>query len=181
MFRAIVVLSLASAASLATAATTNVSGLISSAPWWERVTVTIAGNGQPQTCRFESSLTPGSAKECQVESSQAAMAKTATGSKDSVTRITFERRFSPGAQAASTDLPAGDTLLGQQVMALAIGAKGIVEGCKIVEASGDMRPEYGCKEAQAERFQAGARSGGATMTRQGTMTILVYGHSEHVV
>ena len=180
MFRALAALAHASATSLATAATTNLPGLDASARWWERVTVTIGGDGHPQGCRFESSLRPNAAQECQVEASQAAMTKTASGSKDSVTRITFERRFSPGAQPDAADLPTGDTLLGRQVMALAIGAKGVVEGCRIVDASGEMRPEYGCKEAEAEKFQAGVR-GGAANTRQATMTILVYGHSEHVV
>ena len=181
MFRAIAALSLASAASFATAATTNVSGLDATTPWWERVTITISGDGHPQSCRFESSLKPEDGQECQVEASQAAVAKTSTGSKDSLTRITFERRFSPGAQPDAA-LPTGDTLLGRQVMALAIGTKGTVEGCKIVAASGDMRPEYGCKEASAERFQTSAATGAKpTATREAYMTILVYGHSEHVV
>jgi hypothetical protein len=179
VYRLIAALGLASAASIATAATINVSGLDSSAPWWERVTVTISGDGQPQGCRFESSLKPGEATVCQVAASQAAVAKTSTGSKDQSTRITFERRFSP-ARPGDADLPTGDTLLGQQVMALAIGAKGTVDNCEIVSASGDMRPQYGCKEASAERFQAGATSSHAA-PRQGYMTILVYGHSEHVV
>lgn len=178
MFRAIAVLSLASAASLATAATPNLSTLNSTAPWWERVTVTISGDGQPQACKFESSLRPGDAKSCDVVASAGASAKL-SGAKDQYTRITFERRFSPGAQTAA-EPPAGDMLLGQQVMALAIGAKGTVEGCRIVAVSGAMRPDYGCKEASAERFQASARSAGAA-TREGYMTILVYGHSEHVV
>ena len=109
------------------------------------------------------------------------MAKTSTGSKDSYTRITFERRFSPG-QPDPAGLPTGDKLLGQQVMALAIGAKGTVEGCRIVSSDGDMRPDYGCKEASAEKFQASAQTGTTTTTtHEGYMTILVYGHSEHVV
>jgi hypothetical protein len=180
VFRTIAALGLLSAASFAAAATTNISGLDSSAPWWERVTVTISGDGQPKACQFESSLTPGGAKNCDVVASAGASAKlSGSGSKDQYTRITFERRFSPGATPVAADLPTGDTLLGQQVMSLAIGAKGTVEGCKIVAASGDMRPDYGCKEASAEKFQASART--ATPVRQGYMTIIVYGHSEHVV
>ena len=180
MFRTTLALALASAASIATAATADVSGLDSSAPWWERVTVTIAGDGQPKSCRFESSLGPETAKDCQVQASQAAVAKTSTGSKDSYTRITFERRFNPSWQPQANEAPAGDMLLGRQVMSLAIGAKGTVEGCQIVDASGEMKPEYGCKEASAERFQASASSAHAE-PRQAYMTILVYGHSEHVV
>ena len=181
MFRLIIALGLASAATLATAATSTSSTLDSHAPWWEKVTVTIGGDGQPQGCRFESSFKPGDATNCEVQSSQAAMAKTSTGSKDSYTRITFERRFSPG-QPDPAGLPTGDKLLGQQVMALAIGAKGTVEGCRIVSADGEMRPQYGCKEASAEKFQASAHTGAVTTaTHEGYMTILVYGHSEHVV
>jgi hypothetical protein len=181
VFRAFAALALASATSLAAAATIDVSTLNSSAPWWERVTVTISGDGQPKNCRFESSLQPGSAQNCDVVSSEGASAKlSASGSKDQYTRITFERRFSPGAQPVAADPPTGDMLLGQQVMALAIGSKGKVEGCRIVATSGDMKPDYGCKEASAERFQAGAHTTAGT-TRQGYMTIIVYGHSEHVV
>lgn len=185
MFRAIIAVALASAASLATAASPsipsgNIAGLDSHAPWWEKVTVTIGGDGRPQSCRFESSTKPGSTQACEVEASQAAVEKTATGSKDSYTRITFERRFSTEWQSTSTQTPAGNMLLGQQVMALSIGAKGAVEGCQIVSASGDMKPQYGCKEASAEKFQAGVRTG-EPASRQAYMTILVYGHSEHVV
>jgi hypothetical protein len=178
VLRVIAALGLASAA-VASAASSNISALDSTAPWWEKVTVTIAGDGQPQACRFESSASPDAGKDCEVASSPAAMAKTATGSKDSYTRITFERRFSPQWAPRGNEAPAGDTLLGRQVMSLALGTKGQVEGCQIVSASGDMKPAYGCKEASAERFVASAPSGGAM--RQVYMAILVYGHSEHVV
>jgi hypothetical protein len=102
-----------------------------------------------------------------------------SGSKAEFTRLTFERRFTPGPQS-EPQLPVGDTLLGQQVMALAIGSKGTVEGCEVVAASGDVRPDYGCAEAKAEKFQASAHTG-PTATKQAYMTIIVYGHSEHVV
>ena len=180
VFRAIAAVALASAASLAAAATSQASALDSNAPWWERVTVTIAGDGKPQSCHFESSMGPHTSKDCQVQASQAAVDKTATGSKDSYTRITFERRFSPKWQPDATEAPAGDMLLGRQVMSLAIGAKGTVQACEIVAASGDVKPEYGCKEASAERFSASV-GGTRAEPRQGYMTILVYGHSEHVV
>lgn len=179
MFRVIAAIGLASAATIATAATSTVASLDPAAPWWEKVTVTISGDGQPQACRFESSLKPTQA--CDVVASPAAVAKSASGSKDSYTRITFERRFSPNTPDPA-GLPTGDSLLGQQVMALAIGAKGTVESCEIVSASGDMRPEYGCKEASAEKFAASAHSGpAASPSQKAYMTILVYGHSEHVV
>lgn len=182
MFRAIAGLALASAASIAAAATTTSSSTLdSTAPWWERVTVTISGDGEAHSCRFESSLKPNNAESCDVTSaSSSAPSKLGNGgSKAEFTRVTFERRFTPGAQS-EPQLPVGDTLLGQQVMSLAIGAKGTVEGCEIVATSGDMRPDYGCAEAKAEKFQAGATTGG-TETKQAYMTIIVYGHSEHVV
>ena len=75
----------------------------------------------------------------------------------------------------------GDTLLGQQVMALAIDSVGKVRGCTVVVRSGDVMPEYGCEEAKAERFQASASAEPAAVaTRQGYMTILIYGHEEQL-
>jgi hypothetical protein len=94
--------------------------------------------------------------------------------------ITFERRFHPGvAQPEDSDLQAGDTLLGRQVMALAIDKGGKVSGCKVVATSGDLTPEYGCEQATTEKFEINA--GRESPPRQGYMTVLIYGHSEHVV
>jgi hypothetical protein len=155
------------------------SALSSTAPWWEKVTVTIAGDGKPQACRYETSLDPKAAKDCDVTGSQAAVSGS-SGAKSDMTRITFERRFTPGATPASAELEPGDTLLGRQVMALAIDSAGSVKRCKIVATGGDMTPDYGCKEATAERFEASAAKA-ATGGREGVMTILVYGHAEHVV
>jgi hypothetical protein len=164
---------LAISAASAAAATTS-PALDSSAPWWERVTVTVDGHGKPQGCKYESSLAGNPSQNCDVEGNSAAVAK--TGNADELTRITFERRFSPGGPDSGA-LQTGDTLLGRQVLALAIDAKGSVSGCKIVAESGDMTPDYGCKEAQGERFQSSAAKAPA---KQGYMTILVYGHAEHV-
>ena len=169
----------AGAAAAATTATPS-SALSSSSPWWEKVTVTVTGDGNAKSCRYETSLKPNAGESCSVEGSAGALAHSASASKDSYTRITFERRFSPEVTAAKTELQAGDTLLGGQVLALAIDARGAVKGCKIVATSGDMKPEYGCDEAAAERFQAGVATGAAA-PREGYMTILVYGHSEHLV
>ena len=72
MFRAIATLALASAS--AHSATT----LSSAAPWWERVTVLVADNGEAQSCRFESSLQPSGGHDCTVEGGQAAAAKGAS-------------------------------------------------------------------------------------------------------
>jgi hypothetical protein len=116
-----------------------------------------------------------------VTGDQASLADgSSASSKSDLTRITFERRFSPGSQAAKAELQPGETLLGQQVMALAIDAAGSVKGCKIVATAGSMTPDYGCKDAAAEKFEASAAKASAT-GREGVMTILVYGHAEHVV
>jgi len=181
--RKIAALILASAAGAlgAAASASTTSTLVSNAPWWERITVTLNGDGKPQACRYETSLKPADAQDCDVASSPVATATKASETKGEVTRITFERRFDPGAVPAKPNLQAGDTLLGGEMMALAIDPKGSVKDCRVVSASGEMRPEYSCDDASAERFQAsigGARKEGE---RDGYMTILVYGHSEHMV
>ena len=177
MFRALAALALASATA-ATASATPTDKLVSSAPWWEKVTVTLDGSGNPQGCRFESSLSPAGAQDCDVASNQAAAAEKSSAS-DQYTKITFERRFSPGEQP-KTGLAVGDTFLGGQMMALAIDSSGSVKNCKVVATSGSMTPEYGCEDASAEKFQASAHTANAP-ERQGYMTILVYGHCEHMV
>jgi hypothetical protein len=175
VFRAIAALTMASAT--AHSAVT----LLPSSPWWEKITVTISGDGKPQACRFESSLKPNGAQSCDVVGSETAQA-TSRGAKDQYTRITFERRFKPGAQPDAGNVQAGETLLGGQVMALAIDPRGEVMTCKVVSESGSMRPQYGCAEATAERFEASAGSMRTTKPpREGYMTVIVYGHSEHVV
>jgi hypothetical protein len=197
VIRALAALALLTASSFSLAATSN-SGttakpaeksassdvLESGTPWWEKVTVTIAGNGETRSCRWESSLQPDNAQDCDVAGVKtAAMGKSSHSGSEQFTRITFERRFSPGAAPASGKLEVGDTLLGRQDMALAIDARGAVKGCRIVSASGAMTPDYGCEEAQAERFQtsAGPSKAQGSNSREGTMSILVYGHAEHMV
>jgi ABC-type sugar transport system substrate-binding protein len=168
------------AGSIAAAATTSSETmLVSNAPWWEKVTVTMAGNGNAQSCSYQTSLKPGASEHCDVSSEAAAMSK-ASDNDGGVTSITFERRFSPGAEPAKPQVGAGDTLLGGQIMALNIDRMGKVKGCKVVAQSGDLRPDYSCDDAAAERFQA---SLGASPhpERQGYMTVIVYGHSEHMV
>ena len=184
MFRAIAALILASAAGAAAAAaavpTSSSDTLLSSSPWWERVTVTLDGNGNAEACTYETSLN-GDTQNCDVDSKQAASATHASASKGEVTRITFERRFNPGSAPAKPDMKAGDTLLGGQIMALAIDPHGAVKDCHVVAASGAMRPEYSCDDATAERFQASVGGAQKAQQREGYMTILVYGHSEHMV
>jgi hypothetical protein len=174
VFRAIAALALASASTHPTATLTT------SASWWERITVTVSGDGQTHSCRYETSLQAGSGDNCGVAGDAAALAKIG-GAKDQYTRITFERRFSPGAKVEAAALQPGETLLGGQVMALAIDPRGAVKNCRIVATSGALTPQYGCDEAAAERFDASAGEHARAEAREGYMSILVYGHSEHVV
>ena len=177
MIRAIAALALASVSTHPSATLTT------STPWWERVTVTVTDDGKARSCHYESSLGAGKAQDCSVEDNAAAATKTSSSpvSKNEYTRITFERRFSPGVKADTPKLQAGELLLGGQVMALAIDSKGAVEHCQVVAISGSVTPEYGCDEASAERFEASATTAAKAPAREGYMTIIVYGHSEHVV
>jgi hypothetical protein len=178
VFRAIAALILASTSAHSTAT------LTSNAPWWERVTVTVTDDGNTQSCRYETSLQASAGTDCSVAGGGAAAmtrrAGASSGAKDQYTRITFERRFSPGAKPDTQTLQPGETLLGGQVMALAIDAHGAVKHCQVVATSGALTPQYGCDEAAAERFDANAATA-RVPEREGFMTILVYGHSEHVV
>lgn len=154
------------------------SALVSTAPWWEKVVVTISGDGKTQSCTYESSLAAAKDSGCEVAGSAPTRAA-ASGTNDQFTRITFERRFIPGGQQpGEAKVQPGDTLLGQQVMALAIDGAGAVRGCQVIARGGDMTPDYGCEEVRAERFEAAARAAGTA--RQGYMTILVYGHAENI-
>ena len=174
MFRAIAALALASAS------TQSPATLTSTAPWWERVTILVADDGQAKSCRFESSLEPKGGKDCTVDATQASTAK-GSGAKDQFTRLTFERRFTPGAKPDLDKLQPGETMLGGRLMALAIDAKGAVENCRIVATSGSVAPQYGCADLKAERFEASVGGGTSTEPREAYMSIVVYGHSEHVV
>ena len=178
MFRAIAALALASASAHPSPAHNP------STPWWERVTVTVTDDGQTQSCRYESSLRPDNAQNCSVVGSEASLAKASSsgsGGKDEVTRITFERRFSPTASPSLASLQPGETLLGGQMMALAIDGAGAVKNCRVVATSGAVTPQYGCDEATAEHFSARTSARPGSANREGYMTVLVYGHSEHVV
>jgi hypothetical protein len=178
VFRAIAALTLTSTVAHSPAT------LTSTVPWWERVTVTVSDDGQTHSCRYESSLRPQNGRDCAVSGPAASMSRTASspGAKDQVTRITFERRFSPGAVPDNSALQPGETLLGSSVMALAIDGAGAVKGCKVVSTAGSLPPQYGCDEASGERFDASVRSTHTPVpARAGYMTVLVYGHSEHVV
>ena len=151
------------------------SQLSASAPWWERLIVTVGDEGETHACQYETSLQPGERQPCDVEGA----AQAAAAVPEQVTRITFERRFSPAANMADGEVAAGDSLLGKSVLALAINAEGRVLGCKIV-ATGGMKTDYGCKEAAAEKFEASATTV-IEPPRVATLTILVYAHNENYV
>lgn len=172
------------ALALASASTQPTATLTSSAPWWEKVTVTVTDDGKTQSCHYESSLQASPAQDCSVSGGVSASATGAhpASAKDGYTRITFERRFMPGAEPVAPALQPGEKLLGGQVMALAIDPKGAVKHCRVISTSGSVTPQYGCDEAAAERFDASAATARVRAPeRDGYMTILVYGHSEHVV
>jgi hypothetical protein len=173
VFRAIVPLILAVAAP----AMASSPGL-SVDSWWERITITMTHDGQAQGCRYEASTASAGAKDCKVVGANGAAV---TGAKDQYATVTFERRFNPGGSPpAESAMQPGDKLLGRQVMALAIDGAGKVSGCKVIAATGETGLTYGCEDVAAEQF-ATSTSAMAESRRQGFMTILVYGHTEHVV
>lgn len=169
---------------LAAASAAQTPALVSSAPWWEKVTVTLTGDGKAQSCKYETSLRVAPSDACEVSGDAKGFAASSdsSGSKEELTRITFERRFQPGVAApVNANLNPADTLLGQQVLALAIDQHGAVKACKVVATQGDMTPRYGCDEAKTEQFEAtGGAKTAAAEPRLGFMTVLVYGHEEHV-
>ena len=193
MIRSLAAVALVAASTQAIAATSPTSGtsaaetrakadpaLSSTAPWWEKVTVTIAGDGRSNSCKYETSISPDASKDCDVVGDAKSLGAGGPTAKNEFTRLTFERRFNPGAMPVDAALQTGDTLLGRQVMSLAIDAAGKVSGCHVVATSGDVTPAYGCDDAKGEHFEASAVRT-RTEARVGYMTVLVYGHEEHVV
>jgi hypothetical protein len=170
-----IVLGLAALLLAAAAPADASSALTLSSPWWDRITYTIADDGAEQSCRYESSI--DGAEACDSDGPPPQAIESA-GSNATFTKITIERRFNP-SRPSPPSTEAGDTLLGQQVMALAIAEDGSVSSCRIVGSSGQVKPFYGCDEARAERFEASA-SRTSSQVRYGFMTILVYGHEEYL-
>ena len=160
----------------ALAASTPSPGLESAVPWWERITVTVDDKGKQQSCLYETSFSATGAEACgeAMASSMPSGGKTTAGL---YSKLTFERRFSPGGQLDSGKLQPGDTLIGRQVMFLTFDAKGAVSGCHVVALSGDAT-DYGCEQAKKEQFRVPASA--APAERQAFMTILAYGHTEHL-
>jgi hypothetical protein len=179
VIRTLAALALASATAATAGTTSSADTLKSNVPWWEKVTVTMTGDGQPASCSYESSLRSMDPSACDVKSEASATSDSKAGSKSELTRITFERQFLPGmTEPGETSMTPGDTLLARQVLAIHIDPAGVVKGCQVVARSGDLTPEYGCDEAKTERFEPNSKA--AATHRQGFMTVLVYGHEEHV-
>ena len=153
---------------------------MSTTSWWERITVTYDGAGLERSCDYETSFSRSGPQRCEVETAPASMRKCPGGVAGVQTKITFERRFTPGAPRDLDSLKPGDTFLGGHVMMVAIGRDGSVSGCSIVAASGEARPAYGCEQVRAERFQASA-GGAARESQVGFLTVFVYGHEEEIV
>ena len=148
-------------------------------PWWERISVTVDDKGNQQSCNYQASRLLTGPEACDAEMASTMPAIRAKGGPGLYSKLTFERRFSPGAKLDSGRLQAGDKLLGQQVMHLTFNANGAIASCKVVGTSGEMIPTYDCDEVKAEQFRAAASPVSAA-PRQAFMTILVYGHQEQI-
>ncbi len=173
MFGLIAALALAPTAPAIDPSTVTSDAALPVGAWWEKITVTMDGNGKAQSCKYESSTAANASKPCKVVGGNGAATSAKDGTKGELSTITFERRFDPSRPGAAA-IATGDTLLGREVMSLAIDAAGKVSGCKTVAVTGNMSLQYGCDEASAEKFEASAAA------LAGFMTISVYGHSEHV-
>jgi hypothetical protein len=155
------------------------SPLEASIPWFERITVTVDDKGKQQSCKYQFSLSDNGPEQCDEAMAASISGAKAGGSTGTFSKLTFERRFSPGAKLDSGRLQTGDTLLGQQVMFLTFGDGGAIASCRIVGKSGDMVPAYGCDEAKSEQFKLNASASSGTPS-QAFMTIMVYGHQEQL-
>lgn len=160
----------------ALAASTSTPALETSVPWWEKVTVTVDEKGERQSCRYEASQSPTGATTCNKEMVDSLPA--GQGEPGRFSKFTFERRFSPGAQLDSGKLQPGDVLLGRKVLFLTFDTDGSLQSCKVMAATGDMSFQYDCQEAKKEQFQVQGSAG--VSPRQAFMTVLAYGHSEHI-
>lgn len=169
------------AASAATTPALTTPALTSNTPWWEKITVTYDGNGSHRACDYETSLAYVLTQEaCDMRSAQTETAKAAASNAGVQTKITFERRFTPGAPPELDALQPGDTLIGGLMMLVAISEDGSVRACSVIAESGEDKPSYGCEQVRAERFQASLGSAQKD-SRVGFLTVLVYGHEEEVV
>lgn len=151
--------------------------LESAIPWWEKVTVTVDNKGEKK-CLYEASYSGKGAEACDKDLAESIPA----GKSDQAglySKLTFERRFSPGAvRLDSGKLQPGDTLIGRQVMFLTLGADGSIASCHVVATSGEAPSDYDCDEVKKEQFKAQASADAGA--RQAFMTVLAYGHTEQI-
>ena len=106
--------------------------------WWERVDVTLSGNGATQTCEFTASH--ARAEHC--DAVKASVSEAASPASAQLTKLTFERKFIPGDRApGSVETDVGDTLIAAHMMELSIDASGAVSHCQVIASAGDERPE----------------------------------------
>ena len=94
--------------------------------------------------------------------------------------ITWPTRLGPifaGGWGAAFDLGQSE-LLGRKVLFLTFDADGSISSCNVVAATGDMAFKYDCEQARSEQFRVQASA--ATGAHQAFMTVLAYGHSEHL-
>jgi hypothetical protein len=153
--------------------------LDASVPWFERITVTLDDKGAQKSCKYQYSLSPTGVEDCDKDMAAGVAPKGAKGQDGVYSKLTFERRFSPGSKLDNGKLPTGDKLLGQQVMFLTIDAKGEIQACKVLATSGDLLPAYDCDQAKTEQFKVAA-SAPSEAPRQAFMTVTVYGHQEQI-
>ena len=152
--------------------------LETAAPWWEKITVTVDDKGKQQSCRYETNLKRAESCEPAIAASIRSSGK--DGIRGVYKKVTFERRFSPGAATLDAGkLQPGDLLLGRSVMFLTIDAKGAIESCKVVATSGEAPPDYDCDEVKQEQFRAAA-SAGSEGRQAAFLTVLAYGHTESI-
>ena len=75
-------------------------------PWWERISVTLDDKGNQQSCNYQSSLSPKGPEACGKEMASTMPSIRAMGGPGVYSKLTFERRFSPGAKLDSGRLHA---------------------------------------------------------------------------
>lgn len=165
---------IAAATALSTGSANASSQLLpAQAAWWERVDVTLSEDGAARGCEFTASHSR--AQDCDVVS-KASMTEAASPANAQLTKMTIERRFTPGERVPGTvETDIGDALIAASLLELTIDSDGSVAECRMVGQAGDSAPGFGCTDARAERYAPTA--GGS----HGYMTIAISAHREQIV
>jgi hypothetical protein len=151
--------------------------LDASVPWWEKITVTVDDKGKQRSCHYEASYEEVGIATCDEEMA-ASLPSGGRSTAGLVSKLTFERRFSPGGKPDNGNLRPGDELLGKKVIFLTLDAKGAIETCEVVATAGDAPGSYGCDDLRNEQFQAEPSENSGP--RQAFITVLAYGHMEQL-